>query len=211
MARPADALSRRSHLERSGNMTGGEEGSESALLARYARAVDKALQPVLMGRQRPLIVAAAEPLASAFRHLCSYHNVAAEVIPGSADHTPDHELAIAARGVLDNIYVAEIANFSDLYARREQQDQATSDIHHAARAATFGAIDTLLVDMDTTISGSIDDDGVVTIDDVPDAKNYGVIDEIARRTIKTGGKVIAGRGDDIPGKAQLAAVLRYAF
>lgn len=207
----ADALGRRSHLERSGDMGSAGEGSEHALLTRYSRAVDKALNPVLTGRQRPLILAAAEPLASVFRHVSSYHNVAAEVIPGSADHTPDHELASAARGVLDTLYAEEIAAFADLYARRAQQDRATVDISKAAVAASHGAIDTLIVDMDAVISGSIDDDGVVTFDKAPDAKNYGVVDEIARRTMQAGGRVIAARRDNIPEKADLAAILRYSF
>lgn len=207
----ADALGRRSHLERAGDMSKAGEGSEHALLTRYSRAVDKVLSPVLAGRHRPLIVAAAEPLASIFRHVSSYHNVVAEVIPGSADHTPDHELASAARGVLDTLYAAEIAAFVDLYARRAPHLRATVDITKAAAAATHGAVDTLIVDMDAVISGSIDDDGVVTFDDAPDAKNYGVVDEIARRTMQAGGRVIAARRHDIPEQAELAAVLRYAF
>ncbi|QNT69739.1 hypothetical protein HQ394_10945 [Defluviicoccus vanus] len=207
----ADALGRRSHQERSGDMNKAEESSENALLTRYSRVIDKALRVVLTGQHRPLIIAAAEPLASVFRHVCSYHNLAAHVIPGSADRTPDHELATAAQAVLDNVYAGDIAAFHELYAQRTQQGRATTDITQAARAATYGAVDTLIVDMDTTISGFIDDEGAVTLDDAPDAVNYGVVDEIARRTLQAGGKVIAARRDDIPGKADLAAVLRYAF
>lgn len=207
----ADALGRRSHLERSGDMSKAGESSENALLTRYSRSIDKVLHTALLGRHRPLIIAAAEPLASVFRHVSSYHNVADDVIAGSADHTPDHELASAARVVLDRIYAGEMAAFAEMYAQREQQGRATADIAQAARAATFGAIDTLLVDMDVTISGFINDDGVVIFDEAPNALNYGIIDEIARRTMQAGGKVIAGRRSDIPGNAELAAVLRYAF
>ena len=207
----ADALGRRSHQEKAGNMISAADSSENALLTRYSRAVDRVLHPVLAGHHRPLIIAAAEPLASVFRHVCSYHNVASEVISGSFDHTPDHELAGSARAVLDHVYAGQIADFARLYAQRAQQGRATADIAQAARAATFGAIDTLIVDMDTSVAGFIDDDGAVTFDDAPDARNYGIVDEIARRTIQAGGKVIAARRDDIPGKAELAVVLRYAF
>lgn len=45
----ADAIGRRSHTERRGQMSSGEATSENALLTRYARTVDEALLPVLSG------------------------------------------------------------------------------------------------------------------------------------------------------------------
>jgi hypothetical protein len=206
----ASTLGRGSHLERSGDMRSGESTSEHALLTRYARAVDHALRPMLAGHERPLIVAAAEPMASIFRSVCSYPHVVKQVIPGSADHAPDHELAAAARRVLDEVYVAEIRNLGDLYATREAQGRATADIAHAARAATFGAVDTLIVDMDEVVPGTIsDEDGTVTFADQPDARSYGVVDEIARRALQHGARVMAARRADIPGGGSLAAILRY--
>lgn len=206
----ASTLGRRSHLERSGDMRSGESTSEHALLTRYARAVDQALRPVLAGHERPMIVAAAEPMASIFRAVCSYPHVADQVIAGSADHTPDHELADAARGVLDAIYAAEIRSLGQLYAARESQGRATADIAQAARAATFGAVDTLIVDMDVATPGTVgEEDGAVTFADQADGKNYGIVDEIARRVLQHGGKVLAARRADIPGAGELAAILRY--
>jgi Bacterial archaeo-eukaryotic release factor family 11 len=208
----SQALGRRSHLPRSGDMRSGESTSENASLTRYARAVDQALRPVLAGHERPLIVAAAEPMASIFRKVCSYPHVAERVIPGSADHTPDHEIAASAREVLDAIYAAEIRELCALYATREAQGRATADIAQAARAATFGAVDALIVDMDATVPGTVDEeDGRVTFADQADAVNYGVVDEIARRALQSGARVVAARRADIPGGGDLAAILRYAI
>jgi hypothetical protein len=44
-----------------------------------------------------------------------------------------------------------------------------------------------------------------------DAASYGVVDEIARRVLLSGGRVLAVRGDDVPGGEPLAAILRYAL
>ena len=44
-----------------------------------------------------------------------------------------------------------------------------------------------------------------------DAVNYGVIDEVARRALRSGAKVLAARRADIPGGGDLAAILRYAI
>lgn len=206
----AHALGRRSHTERRGDMQSGESTSEHATLARYSRAVDQALRPVLSGHERPLIVVATEPLASIYRSVSSYPNIAAEVIAGSADHTPDHELATAARGVLDRIYAAEIAGIAALYAARASQGRATGDVAMAARAATFGAIDTLVVDMDADLPGVVaDEDGAVTFAEKADGVNYSVTDEITRRALLSGARVVSARAADIPGGGMLAAILRY--
>jgi hypothetical protein len=206
----AQALGRRSHVERKGGMASGEATSEHAILARYSRAVDQALRPVLSGHERPLIVAAAEPLASIFRGVSSYPHVAAEAIQGSADHTPDHELAAAARGVLDRIYAAQLAEIAALHAARAGQGRATGDIATAARAATFGAIDTLVVDMDADLPGTVaDEDGAVAFAAKADGVNYSVTDEITRRALLSGARVVSARAADIPGGGALAAILRY--
>ncbi|HWT08911.1 MAG TPA: hypothetical protein VN329_07085 [Roseomonas sp.] len=206
----AHALGRSSHTERRGDMQSGESTSEHATLARYSRAVDQALRPVLSGHERPLIVVATEPLASIYRSVSSYPNIAAEAIAGSADHTPDHELAAAARGVLDRIYAAEIAGIAALYAARAGQGRATGDVAMAARAATFGAIDTLVVDMDADLPGAVaDEDGAVTFAEKADGVNYSVTDEITRRALLSGARVVSARAADIPGGGMLAAILRY--
>ena len=206
----ASALGRRSHTERSGPMRSGEATSEHAILVRYSRAVDQALRPVLKGSSAPLIVAATEPMASVFRNASSYGHVAQQTISGSADDAPDHVLAAEARAVLDTIYAEEIAGLGALFAARAAHGRGTTDVAQAARAATYGAVDTLLVDIDTTVSGRVDDaDGAVTFSDTPDVVNYGVVDEIARRVLRAGGRVVAVRRDDIPGRGDLAAILRY--
>ena len=68
----------------------------------------------------------------------------------------------------------------------------------------------MLVDIDESIPGYIDENGAVTFDDADDAVNYGVGDEIARRVRLNGGKVLAIRRDDIPGDGAVAAILRYS-
>jgi hypothetical protein len=204
------ALGKRSHTEKRKDMASGESTSESALLNRYARAVDAALKSFLKGHERPLVVAAAEPMASIYRSVSTYPHTARQALAGSFDHTPLHEIAAAARNVLDEIYADEIQDFARLYAEREGQGRATNDVAQAARAATFGAVDTLIVDMDEVVHGTVsDDDGAVTFVDGPCAGTYGVVDEIAVRTLRAGGRVISARRGDVPGKASLAAILRY--
>ena len=165
---------------------------------------------MLAGHGRPLIVAAAEPLASVYRAVSTYPHTAADVIGGAADRTPDHELAAAARTVLEGIYATAVGDLAVLFATREPQGRAVTDVAQAARAATFGAVDTLVVDMDAVVPGTVaDEDGAVTFGAADKVETYGVVDEIARRTLLAGGRVVSARRADIPGGGDLAAVLRY--
>jgi hypothetical protein len=208
----ADAIGRRSHTERRQQGGSGEATSENALLTRYARTVDEALRPILSGHERPLIVAAAEPMASIYRSVSSYALTAAEVLSGSADHTADHVLDTEARAVLDRIQAAQITDLAALYTTREAQGRATTDIAQAAHAATFGAIDTLIVDINTNIPGTVDDEtGAVVFAEKDDAVTYSIVDEIVSRALQSGAQIIAARKDDVPGNGALAAILRYAI
>lgn len=206
-----DALGKRSHTENRDGMASGEGTSESAMLNRYSRAVDQALRPILSGHERPLIIAAAEPLGSIYRAVSTYPHTAEAVIAGSADHRPDHELAAEARTILDGIYAEQLADMKSLFGERANQGRATGDIAGAARAATFGAVDTLIVDMDSHIPGTVGEDGSVSFDETASAASYGVVDEITSRAIASGARIVAARREDIPGGGDLAAILRYAI
>jgi len=189
---------------------GGGEG-QKVLLRAYARQVDAALRPVLTGRHEPLILAATEPMNTIFRSVCSYDGLAAEGIATSPARMTPAELSEAARPILDGLHASLLAEVRDLYAQRENEGRATTQIARAARAATFGAVDTLMVDIDEVVPGSIDETtGEISFDDHASAASYGVVDEIAARVLRAGGRVLAVRREDIPQNESLAAILRYA-
>jgi hypothetical protein len=188
----------------------GSEGQKTRM-RQYARRIDEALRPLLNGLDLPLILAAAEPIASIYRSVNSYPHLLEATLPGNPEGMSDGELAASARGVLDDLYASELRETQATYALRASQRRASSDIADVARAATYGLVDTVLVDIDEVVPGYLDEEsGAVTFDETDDAVNYGVVDEIARRVWLNGGKVLAVRRDDIPGKASVAAILRYA-
>jgi hypothetical protein len=186
----------------------GSEG-QKVLLRQFARKVDQALRGVLAGRELPLILAASEPLESIYRSVNSYPHLAETGLQGSPEGTTDEVLADAARSVLDELYAGELSAIRDLYERRVEQGRASSDLATVARAATYGAVDSVLVDIDQKVPGFVDEEtGAVTLAG-DDAVSYGVVDEIARRTLLAGGRVLAVRKSDVPGDGAVAAILRY--
>jgi len=187
----------------------GAEG-DKVRLRQFARKVDQALRGLLAGRQLPLILAATEPLDSIYRSLNSYPALAATGIRGNPEALSDVELAAAARSVLDDLYAAELAASRERYGARFHDGRASSDLATVARAATAGAVDTLLVDIDDKVPGVVDEEtGAVALADEDDAASYGVVDEIARRVLLTGGRVLAVRRDDLPDPTPVAAILRH--
>ena len=191
--------------------TGHRHGSqgESFHLPRYLRLIDAALRPVVQGSDKPLILATTKQLENLFRSI-SVIPAVDEAITGNPERLSASELADAARPVLDVYYAELVKAFHALYEERSGQQRTTTDISDAARLATFGGIDKLLIDMDSVVDGFIDEEtGEVSFGAEGDAQNYSIIDEIAGRALRTGAKVMAVRKDDIPGHQQLAAILRY--
>jgi hypothetical protein len=177
--------------------------------AAYARKVDTALRSVLTGSSLPLILAASQPMAALYRSVNTYPHLVAEREHGNPETATDAELGEAARAILDQVYADQLVEMAQHFDERRSQGRTAVDLSDIARLATLGAVDTVMVDIDASVPGSIDDAGVVTFDDADDAANYGIVDEIARRVLLAGGQVLALRADDIPGGGQAAAILRF--
>jgi hypothetical protein len=184
---------------------------EKVLLHQYVRKVEQAVHKALAGLNTPLVLAAAEPIATIFRSFNTYPRLADEVIEGNPDPITDAELEDAAIPVLDRLYSRELKAVIALYEELKPR-RATTDISYAAHAATAGAIDQLLVDLDAVVPGLVSDiDGSVIYSASDDAETYSVVDEVARRALSTGARVLGARREELPDRAPLAAILRYDF
>jgi hypothetical protein len=114
--------------------------------------------------------------------------------------------------VLDDFYAAQLHDVQELYGLRSADRRAVSDVAEVARAATFGAVEILLVDVDSSVAGSADDQtAAVTFARAATGDVHDVTDEIARRAWLSGARVLAVRQPDIPGQGAVAAILRYAL
>lgn len=184
---------------------------EKVLLHKYVRKVEQAIHSVFAGLNTPLVVAAEEPLASMYRSLNSYPGLADEMIEGNPDQKTDAELEDAAIPILDRLYSREVKAVIALYDQLKPR-RATTDVSHAAHAATAGAVEQLLVDLDAVVPGLVSDvDGSVIYSASDDAKTYSVVDEVARRALSTGARVLGARREELPDRAPLTAILRYDF
>ncbi|WGD36517.1 hypothetical protein [Lysinibacter sp. HNR] len=187
----------------------GSEGHK-VRLRQYARAINQALRPAFTGINLPLILAGTEPMLGIFRSVNTYPNLAEASIQGNPEETTDADLASEARKILDDLYAAELKELKDVMASRGAHGKAITDLSDVARAATFGAVETLFVDIDRNIPGIIDEEsGAITLAPSDDARNYGVVDEILRRALLSQASIFAVREPDMPGGGAVAASVRF--
>ena len=192
-----------------GRVQGGE--GQKMRLGQFSRAVDQALRPVLIGREVPLVLAATRSLADIYRQWNTYPGLVGTTIEGNPESLSDGELAARAREVIDEVHAEALREAQALFEQRTGAGRTTTDVADTARAATYGMVDTVFVDLDGSVPGTVDDEsGAVTFAPEDDAVAYGVVDEIARRVWQAGGTVLAVRRDDIPGGGDVAAILRWA-
>lgn len=206
-----DALGLTVTNERSANTRiHGSEGKD-VRLRQYVRMVDNALSKFLGDGERPLIIAAADPLRQLFAQQSDYPGLAEQTIQGNPEAQTPAQLAEAARPIMEALQRDKIGALRDLYEQRANEGRASADLASIARAAVAGAVDTLLVDMEKTVPGLLGEDGAIDTADAPSAETYGLTDQIALRVRATGGRVLSVRAADMPEKSPVAAILRWAM
>lgn len=205
----ADAAGKSSLADRApvGRIQGSE--GQKVRLMQYARKVDQALRPLLAGLNLPLVLAAAEPIASVYRQVNSYPHLLQVGVPGSPEQLHDENLVAAARKIADDQYRQDVQDLNRRIADLENGGRSSTDLAALAYAATLGLIDTLLVDLEQRVPGEISDQGRIEFAANDDHRTYGVVDKVARRVLRTGGTVLAVRGNEIAAGQPAAGILRH--
>lgn len=178
-------------------------------LAQYTRKIDQALRPIFARHNYPLILVTTESLAAIYRATNSLPNLIDETLFCNAEHLGASELVTQVRPLLESYYQAQLNVLKSRFEARSGKRRVTQDLSDAARAATFGAIELLLINIDSSVNGTIDDEGLISFSGSSNEVSYGIIDEIAKRAIASGAKVLAVRSEDLPSGADLNAILRY--
>lgn len=205
---PSDAASHAGRASlAAGDLKGrGQSSGQKTAQRRYARAVDRAIRPVLAAQRLPLVLAAAQPMAGVYRQANTYELLLDEGIERSPERIAGTELVAAARPIIDRSNAAQIERLRQRFDERAGQRRTAVEPSDIGRAATVGSVATLVVDIDAELRGHVGEDGRVT----PAADGYPVTDEIARRVLAAGGDVVAVRAADVPGGGSMAAMLRFA-
>ncbi len=190
----------------------GDEGRK-VLLERYARTVADALRSELGRRDRhatrPLFVFATEPLLSMI--MAEYLPWEQVAVPGSPDELRPDQIDDAIRSRIGAITTARLNERAEQIGNGFAVGLAATELTQIARAASAGAVSTLLYDFTVDVLGTFDDaTGAITYDDA----GYDLLSRIAITVLRFGGEAIAVRPGELSVQiwdGQALAQLRHAL
>ncbi|MDJ1370368.1 baeRF11 domain-containing protein [Gulosibacter molinativorax] len=177
-------------------------------LRRYCSIVQDAVRHEIGDDTSPLVLAAGPDLASAYRAINTSDNLVEEGIEANPASLSLADLEKRGREVLDRRYAAKLAEWCETFGNRQPQQRASANLEAVAQAASAGQVESLLFDIDTNDEGVIDEFGEIFNVPEPGPTTYRLVDEIAARVLRTGGRVVAVRRADLPEDSPVAATFR---
>lgn len=189
---------------------GGAKDLSDARRQAYLREVDRALHPVLAGRDVPMIVAGVRSLVDEFRALTS-HSDPVGTVAGNPDTLTDHALLDAAWHAADRAGATSGHRAISRLDQAVEANRVTSQLTEITTAAREGRMDLLVV---------AEEGGVVANGTDPDADINGGASELEAtqsnrlndaviETLLHGGDVIAVDVENLGDRPSPAGVLRY--
>ncbi|KAB1643954.1 baeRF11 domain-containing protein [Gulosibacter chungangensis] len=177
-------------------------------LRRYCSIVQDAVLHEIGNDTAPLILAASAELAPAYRQINTYGALVEEGIDANPASLSNAELEARGRVILDRRYASQLETWCETFGNRKPQQRASANLETVAQAATGGQVESLLFDIETNDEGIINDFGEVIPVPEPGPTTYRLVDEIAARVLRTGGRVVAVRRGDLPEDSPVAATFR---
>jgi hypothetical protein len=191
--------------------SGREQEKEEA--ARFCIRVDAGLRRILNELDRgtlPLVVAAAEPLASTYATVSHHPRLLSEMVSGNPEALSPQELQAQGWAILDALLARELE--ADLERCRELlgTGRASTDPREVVLAAHDGRIDTLFVAEGAHAWGSFDAaQRRVDVEPKPSPESEELLNLAAVSTVRASGAVRLVARESMPEQADAAAVFRY--
>jgi hypothetical protein len=194
-----------------GQGTAGDERTEKKQLVEYSRQICHALEKELYQSTGPLLVAATEPLNGIFHEVCKLKQLDKRHIDGNPDRASADDLQAKAVELLREDFRKAITEAHDRYWQANNAGLATDDLHKVLRAATLGAVGSLLVSFDEHKWGTYDTDrNELTVHDREHQPgDEDLLNLAAVLAYRSGAEVHAVEQNDLPTDGPVAAVLRF--
>lgn len=176
---------------------------------RYCSLVQDAVHKQIGGSDEPLILAASTQLDSAYRAINSFDHLLEAPIDVNPSSLTPADIDTRARALLDAHYAAKLESWRDRFGTLQSEGLATSQLSDVARAVATSAIEELQFDIGWDEEGTIDEFGNIETVAEPGPLTYRIVDEMAARVLRAGGRVRAVRAEDLPDDSPVAATLRF--
>lgn len=188
----------------------GVADEEKRMIRDYFRQINRALHDFLREETAPLALAGVDYLLPIYEEVNTYPHLLPQGITGSPEGRPQHELHQMAWQTVRPHYEAAQAEAKAQYEQLAGTERASSTLADIVRAAHYGRVATLFVDIDETRWGNFNpSEDRVEVHPQRTAVSIDLLDLIAAETIRHDGDVFALTAGDESGMATVTAVFRY--
>ncbi len=180
-------------------------------LEKFFRTVDRAILAHYSNPSGlPLILAGLPENQAHFRKYS--HNL--RLLPEGVDAYPDtlsaEELKKRAWKVVSPLHQARLSEVSEQYGNAKSHQKGSEKLSEVAKAAIAGKVDTLLIEANRQVPGSIDlATGKIRKKTKQGTSSDDVLNELGELVLKKGGRIFVVPANRIPSKTGAAAIYRY--
>jgi hypothetical protein len=189
---------------------GAAEPTSQADLARYFRAIDRALRPVVGLATVPVILASVDHYVPIYREVSRLKNLSQHIVRGSPDAMTLRELHERAWPVAQSERRQQEDLVLEDYRRAAQRGRSTEDLDEVVRAARRGRIRRLFLAVGVRAWGIVDPatGHVRRTAAQQDSHDDDVLDDVAEAVLLRGGEVFLLSPDRMPRGREVMAELR---
>lgn len=183
--------------------------SEDKIL-QYFYQVDKGISAMLREEKVPLIFAGVEYLFPAYREVNTYSNLYGDFISGNPDRISPGELHEEAIKLLKPYFEQTKTDALEKYYQFAGTGHTASANTDVIKSAVNAKVEALFIAKDAKVFGQHDPkSNDVQLHAKQTQENEDLLDLSVRETFLGGGRVYQLNRDEMPDKADMAAILRY--
>jgi hypothetical protein len=190
---------------------GGGIDDAKANILKYFRQIDAGLGELLHGERAPLILAGVDYLLPIYAKASKYPYLLGDGVIGNPEELRIEELRDRAWTVAEPYFTKERNEAFARYQKLSGTQQASDDLMKVVSASYHGRIETLFVAVGVQLWGTFDmESGQITLhQQEAQPGDEDLLDFAAIHTLLNGGVVFAVALEQMPDKANVAAVFRY--
>ena len=159
----------------------------------------------------PLIMVSLKEYHSEFIRRSNNPYLLEEGIDKSIESMDPDEMLERVRTIIEAINLEKVQKVTESFAKAEAESLGSSDLTQVTKAAFESRVETIFVEEDRIIPGTIDHEtGKVELGDIHDPDNGNVLDDLAEWVLSGGGAVIVLEKDEMPSDTGVAAIYRYS-
>lgn len=188
----------------------GAQSSSEEDLARYFRAIDRALQRALRHDGAPVILAGVDYYLPIYRGITRLKTLADRIVSGSPDGTSLNDLRSRAWAIAEGILRADEDAAIERFARARARGRACETLEDIVREARRGRVRRLFLAAGVRVWGTVEatTGRILRTHEQQGSHDDDILDDVAQSVVTYGGDVITLPLTRMPGVKEAMAELR---